>query len=87
MGQINEYGVRAVNKYPNMFYWTLNWRKQGASQRMIELCKEENFYQQEYCGCIYFLRDANRWRLKNRRSRIEIGVKFYWKNELSKISQ
>ncbi|MGP3397814.1 epoxyqueuosine reductase QueH [Coxiella burnetii] len=87
MDQINECGVRAAHKYPNMFYWTLNWRKQGGSQRMIELSKEENFYQQEYCGCVYSLRDTNRWRLKNGRSRIEIGLKFYGKNEPSKISQ
>ena len=44
---------------------------------MIEISKEERFYQQEYCGCVYSLRDTNRWRLKNDRSRIKLGVKYY----------
>ena len=34
-------------------------------------------YQQEYCGCSYSLRDTNRWRLKNGRERIKIGLKYY----------
>ena len=38
-----------------MIYWTYNWRKLGGSQRMITLSKEEEFYQQEYCGCVYSL--------------------------------
>jgi predicted adenine nucleotide alpha hydrolase (AANH) superfamily ATPase len=77
MEQINDSGIRAASHYPNMTYWTFNWRKDGGSQRMIEISKQEHFYQQEYCGCIYSLRDTNRWRLKNNRERIEIGVKYY----------
>lgn len=81
MEQINGCGVRAADKYPDLEYWTYNWRKQGGSQRMIEISKDEQFYQQEYCGCIYSLRDSNRWRLQNDRSRIEIGIKFYGKSD------
>ena len=44
---------------------------------MIEISKREHFYQQEYCGCVYSLRDTNRWRLANERPRIEIGKKYY----------
>ena len=77
MDQINDCGVRAAKKYPNMTYWTYNWRKLNGSKRMIEISKEEKFYQQEYCGCVYSLRDTNRWRLKNDRSRIKLGVKYY----------
>ena len=44
---------------------------------MIEISKKEEFYQQEYCGCVYSLRDTNRWRMKNDRERIKLGVKFY----------
>lgn len=77
MDQINDCGLRAASHYPGMTYWTFNWRKEGGSQRMIEISKREQFYQQEYCGCIYSLRDTNRWRLKNGRSRIEIGVQYY----------
>ena len=77
MNQINDCGTRAASHYPNMTYWTYNWRKGGGSQRMIEISKREAFYQQEYCGCVYSLRDTNRWRAKNNRDRIKIGVKYY----------
>lgn len=77
MDQINESGIKAAAPYANMIYWTYNWRKQGGSQRMIELSKREAFYQQEYCGCVYSLRDSNRWRLANGRQRIKLGEKYY----------
>lgn len=77
MQQINDCGERAAQPYPELIYWTYNWRKQGGSSRMIELSKRENFYQQEYCGCVYSLRDTNRWRLKNGRERIKIGTQYY----------
>ena len=77
MDQINDCGTRAARKYPGMEYWTYNWRKGGGSQRMIEISKREHFYQQEYCGCVYSLRDTNRWRMKNGRTTIEMGQKYY----------
>lgn len=82
MEQINSCGVRAANRYPKMEYWTFNWRKKGGSQRMIELSKREKFYQQEYCGCVYSLRDTNQWRVEHGRPRIERGEKFYGSNEV-----
>ena len=75
--QINESGLRAASRYPGLIYWTYNWRKSGGAQRMYEISKEEEFYQQEYCGCVYSLRDTNLWRLKQGRERIQKGVKFY----------
>ncbi len=77
MEQINDAGVRAASRYPEMTYWTFNWRKQGGSQRMIELARQEAFYQQEYCGCVYSLRDTNQHRMENGRSRVKRLVKFY----------
>jgi predicted adenine nucleotide alpha hydrolase (AANH) superfamily ATPase len=85
MDQINDSGIRAAAPYEGMVYWTYNWRKLGGSARMIEISKRENFYQQEYCGCAYSLRDTNRWREQNNRERIKIGVKFY-QNETEKKS-
>ena len=63
--------------YKNMTYWDFNWRKNGGSSRMLEISKREHFYQQEYCGCVYSLRDTNRWRRKNNRDRIIRGIKYY----------
>jgi predicted adenine nucleotide alpha hydrolase (AANH) superfamily ATPase len=77
MTQINDCGLRATDEYQNIDYWTFNWRKEGGSSRMLELSKREEFYQQEYCGCVYSLRDTNRWRKKQGRERIERGIKFY----------
>lgn len=77
MAQINDCGIRAASHYPDIQFWDYNWRKNGGSSRMIEISKREEFYQQEYCGCVYSLRDTNRWRMSNGRDRIKIGVKFY----------
>jgi predicted adenine nucleotide alpha hydrolase (AANH) superfamily ATPase len=81
MEQINDSGVRAAAPYPNLVYWTFNWRKQGGSARMLEISKREQFYQQEYCGCAYSLRDTNQWRVKNGRERIKLGEKYYGVDE------
>ncbi|NYT26737.1 MAG: epoxyqueuosine reductase QueH [Candidatus Thiodubiliella endoseptemdiera] len=77
MNQINGCGVRATNPFAGVTYWDFNWRKQGGSSRMLELSKRESFYQQEYCGCVYSLRDTNRWRTSRGREKIERGIKFY----------
>ncbi|MEY3952138.1 MAG: hypothetical protein RL320_940 [Pseudomonadota bacterium] len=77
MNQINGCGARAAAPYEGLVYWDYNWRKGGGSQRMIEISKREQFYQQEYCGCVYSLRDTNRHRVAQGRDRIQLGVKFY----------
>jgi len=79
MNQINGCGERAAARYDGVTYWTYNWRKGGGSQRMVEISKRENFYQQEYCGCVYSLRDTNQHRRAQGRERIQFGVKFYGK--------
>jgi epoxyqueuosine reductase len=81
MEQINDCGRRAASRYPGLSYWDHNWRKQGGSARMIEISKREEFYQQEYCGCAYSLRDANRHRREQGRAAIRIGVKYYGRAE------
>lgn len=77
MAQINDCGARAVAPYDDVVYWDFNWRKGGGSNRMIQISKREGFYQQEYCGCAYSLRDTNRFRLSQGRERIKIGVQYY----------
>jgi len=77
MNQINNSGLKAASKYPGITYWTYNWRKDGGSARMYEIAKREEFYKQEYCGCVYSMRDTNRWRVQNGRPRIKIGVEYY----------
>jgi predicted adenine nucleotide alpha hydrolase (AANH) superfamily ATPase len=79
MSQINGCGVRAADSFDGVTYWDFNWRKQGGSSRMLELSKQEEFYQQEYCGCVYSLRDTNRWRVSRGREKVERGVKLMQK--------
>jgi len=75
--QINQSGRHAASQFQNLTYWEFNWRKGGGSARMIELSKEEEFYQQQYCGCVYSLRDTNKWRTSKEREAIEIGKDYY----------
>ena len=82
MQQINDCGARAASHYPGLSYWDYNWRKGGGSARMIEISKRENFYQQEYCGCVYSLRDTNRHRDATGRERIKLGKVFYTNTKL-----
>lgn len=77
MDQINNSGKYAASQFKGLSYWDFNWRKENGSHRMIEVSKDEGFYMQEYCGCVYSLRDTNEWRIKNLKPKIEIGVNYY----------
>ena len=81
MNQINDCGQRAAGRYDGLNYWDYNWRKGGGAARMIEISKREEFYQQEYCGCVYSLRDTNQHRLSQGRPSIGLGTQFYGKND------
>lgn len=81
MDQINTSGIKTASAYPELDYWTYNWRKHNGSKRMLEISKQEEFYQQEYCGCAYSLRDTNKWRKSKGREVIKLGVKFYSKSD------
>ena len=77
MNQINQSGLKAASQFNGIDYWTFNWRKNKGSENMIKISKKEKFYMQEYCGCVYSLRDTNIWRHKNNRPDIKIGLKYY----------
>jgi predicted adenine nucleotide alpha hydrolase (AANH) superfamily ATPase len=84
MDQINDCGERAAGHYEGVNYWTYNWRKAGGAARMYEIAKREEFYKQEYCGCIFSLRDSNSWRVQNGRDEIAIGQEFYGEVEVDR---
>ena len=75
LDQVNNSGLRAADRYSDLNFWDFNWRKAGGSPRMIEISKREEFYQQEYCGCVYSLRDTNKLRKENNRPRVIRGQK------------
>ena len=63
LNQIDEAGSEAAVKYAGLTFLNKNWRKDGLQQRRNDLIKENNFYNQQYCGCEYstrVLRDAGK---------------------------
>jgi len=38
-------------------YWSQNWRKGGLYERRNQLLKEYDFYNQQYCGCEFSMRN------------------------------
>jgi len=51
--QITYCGKKAASKYKDLLYWDYNWRKKGGLEKSERLSREEGFYRQKYCGCIY----------------------------------
>jgi hypothetical protein len=62
--QVDACGHRAASAYEGLSYWDFNWRKNGGSERMVEIGKRESFYRQDYCGCVYSLRDTKMRRMR-----------------------
>lgn len=54
--QIESAGVWAAAQVPDVTFWAQNWRKGGLQDRRNELLKENNFYNQQYCGCEFSIR-------------------------------
>ena len=53
---VNEIGEDLDKKY-NSTYLYSDFKKNNGYKRSIELSKEYNLYRQDYCGCVYSLRD------------------------------
>ena len=53
---INEIGEELNNKY-NSTYLYSDFKKKNGYKRSIELSSEYNLYRQNYCGCVYSIRN------------------------------
>lgn len=53
---INEIGAKLEKKYQTNFLYS-DFKKKNGYKRSIELSKEYNLYRQDYCGCVYSLRE------------------------------
>ena len=51
LDQVNEAGRWACDQVQGVTWWEQNWRKGGLQERRNQIIKEENFYNQLYCGC------------------------------------
>ena len=54
---INEIGYELEKKY-NVNYLYSDFKKQEGFKKSIELSKEYGLYRQEYCGCVYSLKES-----------------------------
>ena len=62
--QINEAGEWACTKTngasegetPDVIWWDRNWRKGGLQERRLQIIREYDFYNQQYCGCEFSIR-------------------------------
>lgn len=54
--QINEAGLWAASQIEGTEFWIKNWRKNGLQERRNTLLRENNFYNQQYCGCEFSLK-------------------------------
>lgn len=57
LDQINEAGRVAAGLHPGTLFWEQNWRKGGLQERRNELLRQYDFYNQQYCGCEFSMRN------------------------------
>lgn len=55
LGQIDEAGLWAAAQTDGTAFWPQNWRRGGLQQRRGELLQQNEFYNQQYCGCEFSL--------------------------------
>ena len=59
LSQVNAAGIWACEQASRegsagnaqLVYWEMNWRKGGLQPRRGEIIREQNFYNQTFCGC------------------------------------
>ena len=56
--QVDQAGRWACSQVEGVEWWAQNWRKGGLQERRNQIIREENFYNQLYCGCEYSQRGA-----------------------------
>lgn len=56
LAQIERAGHMAEQMVEGSLFWNQNWRKDGLQDRRVKLLKEYGFYNQQYCGCEFSVR-------------------------------
>jgi predicted adenine nucleotide alpha hydrolase (AANH) superfamily ATPase len=57
--QVNEAGTWACAQVSGVTWWGQNWRKGGLQDRRNEIIREQNFYNQLFCGCEFSQRTGS----------------------------
>lgn len=63
LDQINEAGQWAcdtISPENEVIWWNQNWRKGGLQERRLEIIRQYDFYNQQYCGCEFSMRKETR---------------------------
>lgn len=60
-GKLNEIGIRLEEIY-GVKYLLSDFKKKNGYKRSIELSKEHNLYRQDYCGCVFSYKEAEKRR-------------------------
>lgn len=63
--QIERAGHLAEQAVEGTVFWAQNWRKGGLYERRNQLLREFAFYNQQYCGCEFSLRQRMDVRISN----------------------
>ena len=56
LDQITEAGTWACEQAVTPVFWDKNWKKGGLQERRLQILKEFDFYNQQYCGCEFSMR-------------------------------
>lgn len=51
LDQVDAAGQWACSQVTGVTWWAQNWRKGGLQERRGEIIREQDFYNQTYCGC------------------------------------
>ena len=57
--QTQEAGIQAFLNEVGIKYLPINWRKGGSEEKRLKLIKEQNIYEQNYCGCPFSKREIS----------------------------
>jgi predicted adenine nucleotide alpha hydrolase (AANH) superfamily ATPase len=71
--KINEIGRRLSDKY-NISFYPADFKKNNGVSKSIAISKTNNFYRQNYCGCIYSKLEKNSesgWSIRSRETRLK----------------
>lgn len=49
-------GVEVLPPENEVIWWGHNWKKGGLQERRLQIIKEYEFYNQQYCGCEFSMR-------------------------------
>ena len=56
---INRLGGETFPVICTPVWWSYNWKKGGLQERRLQIIKEYDFYNQQYCGCEFSMRKTD----------------------------